>query len=67
MNIEKKKLIMNAFINSQFNYCFQVWIFHNHSFNNKMPRYQEKCQRIVYNDSHLSHEQLLKIYMLSTS
>ena len=29
MNIEKRKILMNAFFNAQFNYCPLTWMFHS--------------------------------------
>ena len=34
MNITKKKILMNAFFNAQFNYCPLTWMFHNRKLNN---------------------------------
>ena len=36
MNIEKKRIIMKAFIESQFGYCPLIWMFHSRSLNNKI-------------------------------
>ena len=45
---------MNAFFNSQFNYCPLVWMCHNHTTNRKINRIHERCLRIIYNKiSHL--------------
>ena len=49
MNLAKRKLLMNLFFTSQFNYCSLVWMFHNRTIDNKINRLRERCLRIVYN------------------
>ena len=46
--LEKRKLIMRTFIESQFNYCPLVWMFHNRTLNNKINKLHERALRIVY-------------------
>ena len=60
MNIEKRKMIMNAFFNSQFSYCPLIWMFHNRLINNKINRLHERCLRIVHNDNQSTFEELLE-------
>ena len=38
MNVKKRKLIINAFISSQFGYCPLVWMFHSRELNNRINR-----------------------------
>ncbi|XP_057290348.1 uncharacterized protein LOC130613047 [Hydractinia symbiolongicarpus] len=59
MNFNKKKLLMNSFVISQFNYCPLVWMFHNRALNNRINRIHEKALRIVYSDSSSSFTDLL--------
>ena len=59
MNTEKRRIIMNAFINSQFGYCPLVWMFHSRSLNNRINRIQERALRIVYNDNLSTFNELL--------
>ena len=58
--IEKRKLIMRTFIESQFNYCPLVWMFHNRTLNNKINRLHERALRLVYQNDELSFEELLE-------
>ena len=51
MNLTKRKLLMNSFFRSQFNYCPLVWMCHNRTINNKINRLHERCLHIVYNDN----------------
>ena len=59
INISKRRILMNSFFNSQFNYCPLVWMFHSRSINNKINRLHERVLSIVYNDFKSSFENLL--------
>ena len=43
MAIEKKKVLMNTFFDSQFNYCPVVWMCHSHRNNTKVNNLYERC------------------------
>ena len=60
MNISKSRILLNSFLNSQFNYCPLVWMFYNHSINNKINRLQKRVLHIVYNDFKLPFKKLLE-------
>ena len=47
----KLKLLMDAFIKSQFNYCPLVWMFHDRGANVKLNKVFERAMRIACNDS----------------
>ena len=59
MNIAKKKLLMNSFFISQFNYCPLIWMCHSRTINNKINSLHERCLRIIDNDYRSSFEYLL--------
>ena len=59
MNLTKRKLLMNSFFTSQFNYCPLVWMCHNRTINNKINRLHERCQRIVDNGNKSPFQELL--------
>ena len=59
MNIAKRKLLMNSFFISQFNYCPLIWMCHSRTINNKINSLHERCLRIIYNDYRSSFEYLL--------
>ena len=59
MGTTKKRIIMNAFFKSQFNYCPLVWMCCNRSLNTKINRLHERCLRIVYNDKKSNFNELL--------
>ena len=60
MDFVKRRLIVNAFFYSQFNYCQLVWMCHNRTNNNKVNRLHERCLRLIYNDKKSSFEDLLQ-------
>ena len=59
LNEDMLKLAMKTFIQSQFNYCPLVWMFHNRTLNNKINRLHERALRIVYKNEDLTFQELL--------
>ena len=57
---DKLKLLMRLFIESQFNHCPLVWMFHSRTLNNKINKLHERALRIVYKDRSSTFEQLLE-------
>ena len=47
MNLQKRKVLMNAFFNAQFNYCPLIWMLHRRQNNNKIKHLNERCQRLI--------------------
>ena len=60
MDFAKRRLLVNAFFYSQFNYCQLVWMCHNRTNNNKINRLHERCLRLIYNDKKSSFKDLLE-------
>ena len=60
MDFAKRRLLINAFSYSQFNYCQLVWMCHNRTDNNKINRLHERCVRLIYNDKKSSFKDLLE-------
>ena len=50
MNANKLKILMRAFVISQFEYCPLVWMFHSRHLNSKINRIHERALRIAYKD-----------------
>ena len=48
-----------AFLESQFRYCFLTWIFHSRKSNNEINLFHETTLRIIYNDRIPSLQELL--------
>ena len=59
LNEDKLKFLMKTFIQSQFNYCPLVCMFHNRTLNNKINKLHERALRIVYSNGELTFPELL--------
>ena len=59
MTSKKLKLVMRAFIESEFGYCPLIWMFHNRTLNNKINNLHERALRLVYKDHNSSFSELL--------
>ena len=59
MSLEKRRKLMKAFIESQFNYCPLIWMLHSRTLNNKINRIHERALRTVYCDYNSSFNELL--------
>ena len=60
MSLSKKRTVINAFFNSQFNYCLLIWMCHSSENSNKINRLHERCLRIISNDKRSSFNALLE-------
>ena len=58
MDIRKRKLLLNAFFNAQFNYCPLIWMLHSRCNNNKIKYFHGRCLRLIYIDKSSSYEEL---------
>ena len=47
---KKRRIIMKAFINSQFGYCPLIWMFHDRTLNRRINKIQERALCTVYDD-----------------
>ena len=54
------RILMRAFIYSQFQYCKLAWMFHSRKLNNNINKLHERVLRITYKDQNSSFESLLK-------
>ena len=60
MDLNKKRLAVNAFFMAQFNYCPLIWMCHNTTYNNKINRSHKRCLRLIDNDKRSSFKDLLE-------
>ena len=60
MSLEKRRIVMKTFVESQFNYCPLIWMLHSRTLNNKINRLHERALRIVYSDYKSSFNTLLE-------
>ena len=58
---DKLKILMNAFIESQFRNCSLIWMFHNRTLNNKINRLHERALRIVHKSHNSTFQDLLNM------
>ena len=61
MNKSKRRIIMRAFILSQFSYCPLVWMCHSRILNARINRIHERSLRVVYNDYNCTFLELLNL------
>ena len=59
MNSDKLRVLMKAFIESQFGYCPLIWMFHSRTLNNRINNIHERALRLVYKDHHANFQELL--------
>ena len=59
LDFKKKKVLINAFFMSQFDYCQLIWMCHNRT-KNKINRLHERCLRLLYNDKKSFFHDLLE-------
>ena len=58
---KKRRVLMKAFITSQFSYCPLVWMFHSRTLNNLINKIHERALRLFYKiKTFLSFDDLLK-------
>ena len=60
IDLQKRRILINAFFNSQFNYCRVIWMFHSRALNNKINRLHERWLRTLYNDKTSTFNELLE-------
>ena len=56
----KRKLLMNSFFDSQFNYCPLVWMFHSRKVNTKINNLHYRALKITHRDETSTFDELLK-------
>ena len=60
VSFEKKRILMNSFIESQFSYCPLLWMFCSREINRKINHIHERALRMVYMDYSSTFGDLLK-------
>ena len=60
MDLPKRKVLMKAFIASQFSYCPLIWMLHSRTLNNRINNIHERSLRLTYKDNQSSFKQLLE-------
>ena len=60
LNFNAKRVLINSYIVSNFNYGPLVWIFSTAKSLNKIESLQKRALRFLYNDYSISYEDLLE-------
>ena len=50
IDLLKKKVLMEVFITSQFNYCPLIWMLHSRTLNDHVDNIQERAMRLTFKD-----------------
>ena len=58
MGQERLRLLMNAFVMSQFSYCSLIWMYHDRTLNNTVNKIHERALTVAYKDNVSSFENL---------
>ena len=58
--LKGKRVLMKAFIESQFSYCALIWMFCSRKMNRKINHIKERALRLVYDDYLSSFDELLR-------
>ena len=60
ISLEKRRIVMKTFVESQFNYCPLIWMLHSRTLNNDINCLHERALRIVYSNYKSSFNTLLE-------
>ena len=60
MSLEKRKLLITSFFDSQFEYCPLSWMFHSRTLNNRINDLHYRALRIIYKENSLTFKELLE-------
>jgi len=60
LDLQKRKILLQSFFESQFKYCPLVWMFYGRKINTKINHLHERALRMIYNDYDTSFEGLLE-------
>ena len=61
LDVNKRRLILKSFFDSQFSYCPLVWMFHDRTLDTKINKVHERALRIMYANYEFSFDELLFI------
>ena len=51
MDINKRRMLMKAFVSSQFSYCPLIWMFHSRKMEHRINSIHKRALKLVYQDS----------------
>ena len=59
LGFKKKRIPINSYFMTNFNYCLSSWVFSSASSLKKIENLQKRALRFLYNDYEISYEELL--------
>ena len=60
MSLEKRKLLINSFFKSQFEYCPLPWMFHSRALNNRINDLHYRALRPIYQEDTMTFNEFLR-------
>ena len=60
LSLEKRRILIKSFFESQFEYCSLLWMCHSRTLNNRINSLHYRALRLIYNEHTLSFKELLK-------
>ena len=60
MSLEKRKLLVNSFFKSQFEYCPLTWMFHSRALNNRINDLHYRALRLLYQEGTMTFNEFLR-------
>ena len=60
MSLEKRKLLINSFFKSQFEYCPLTWMFHSRALNNRINDLHYRALRLIYQEGTMTFNEVLR-------
>ena len=60
MDLPKRKVLMKAFITSQFSYCPLIWMLHSRALNDRINYINKRALRLTYKDNQSSFKEYLE-------
>ena len=60
MSLEKRKLVINSFFMSQFQYCPLTWMFHSRALNNRINDLHYRALRLIYQEDTMTFKEFLE-------
>ena len=60
MSLEKRKLVINSFFMSQFQYCSLAWMFHSRALNNRINDLHYRALRLIYQEDTMTFKEFLE-------
>ena len=60
MSLEKRRILIKSFFESQFEYCSLSWMFHSRTLNNRINDLHYRALRLIYREDSMSFNELLK-------